>query len=498
MSITKASYSMVQGAPVNVLDYGADPTGASDSASAINAAIAAVKAAGYGNIIWFPVGKYRINSTIEAADLRGIRFVGAMGSINMNPTVANGADDSVLFWGGSTTNTEPMFYFARGHNNTFEHLCFQGYVGSDNAGGPKAAYGVWVDENHENYRFNDCKFFGFRIGIRVCSGWDYIAGTWNAGLARYSGFYSSAANAVGGFASDNGSYVNCSFGYNTIAGISIESAQALDMHSQKSLFIQNNNAFLIWACQGITIDSSTLLYSTSADIYVRPQASTGNIRIVNSHTEGPGTPGTTILLQTVGAGVDIGKGIVIQNAGGGDVDFECVGTLTIDNSILDVVKMSGGNNDLVIRNSTVSTLDKTVGSSAGNLLHLENVNVTTSVTNNWDNYARHVVMTSIIPGYPMLASIPLSVGSQTQYGAQAQIGGDLTSGYNGVSGVTVLAPNGNSAQICFGCYYDTTGTLKATTTAGGVMSLNSTGVQIRVFSGATVGTTPSLSAGTYT
>jgi len=39
MSLTKASYSMITGAPVNVLDYGADPTGTNDSTAAIQAAI---------------------------------------------------------------------------------------------------------------------------------------------------------------------------------------------------------------------------------------------------------------------------------------------------------------------------------------------------------------------------------------------------------------------------------------------------------------------------
>lgn len=39
MSLTKVSYSMTQGAPVNVLDFGADPTGTTDSTAAIQAAI---------------------------------------------------------------------------------------------------------------------------------------------------------------------------------------------------------------------------------------------------------------------------------------------------------------------------------------------------------------------------------------------------------------------------------------------------------------------------
>ena len=39
MALTKAHNRMITGAQVNVLDYGADPTGAVDSTSAIQAAI---------------------------------------------------------------------------------------------------------------------------------------------------------------------------------------------------------------------------------------------------------------------------------------------------------------------------------------------------------------------------------------------------------------------------------------------------------------------------
>lgn len=56
MSLTKVSYSMIEGAPVNVLDYGADPTGVADSTAAIQAAIDT------GNTVWIPEGTYSITS----------------------------------------------------------------------------------------------------------------------------------------------------------------------------------------------------------------------------------------------------------------------------------------------------------------------------------------------------------------------------------------------------------------------------------------------------
>ena len=68
MSLTKATYSMISGACVNVLDFGADPTGATDSTAAIALAIA------QGGCIWFPKGVYKCN--IELNGKEGIYLLG--------------------------------------------------------------------------------------------------------------------------------------------------------------------------------------------------------------------------------------------------------------------------------------------------------------------------------------------------------------------------------------------------------------------------------------
>ena len=62
MSLTKASYSMVSGAPLNVLDYGADPTGIVDSKPAIQLAVTAAYA--QERALYFPAGTYLMASTI--------------------------------------------------------------------------------------------------------------------------------------------------------------------------------------------------------------------------------------------------------------------------------------------------------------------------------------------------------------------------------------------------------------------------------------------------
>lgn len=76
MSLTKATYSMIEGAPINLLDYGADGTGAADSTAAIQAA---VNAATDGQWIDGSNGTYKIISEITCTEavfkLKNANFV---------------------------------------------------------------------------------------------------------------------------------------------------------------------------------------------------------------------------------------------------------------------------------------------------------------------------------------------------------------------------------------------------------------------------------------
>lgn len=83
MSLTKVSYSMINGAPANILDFGADPTGVNDSTSAMRSAIAASSA------VYIPEGIFKITDTIHI-DRNGVNVFGSgNGSvINFSPTVS--------------------------------------------------------------------------------------------------------------------------------------------------------------------------------------------------------------------------------------------------------------------------------------------------------------------------------------------------------------------------------------------------------------------------
>lgn len=115
MGLTKATYSMIDGASINVLDYGADPTGASDSYAAITAAFAAAgrsDVAPYIKPVYFPNGTYRINSPLLLEDT--YKFDGD------NATIFAGSGFTPLTVpaaGGGTQSMNYLIVFLRGDYN---------------------------------------------------------------------------------------------------------------------------------------------------------------------------------------------------------------------------------------------------------------------------------------------------------------------------------------------------------------------------------------------
>ena len=124
MSLTKVSYSLIRGAPVNVLDYGAIGNGIDDDTDAIKKAIAAAQSAAQaGNSgvfgpgvytgtapgIFFPSGVYRVASALTqdvAQALNYFWFTGESSIITLDP--------GVICFGGV------------GFNVKFEGLTFRG------------------------------------------------------------------------------------------------------------------------------------------------------------------------------------------------------------------------------------------------------------------------------------------------------------------------------------------------------------------------------------
>lgn len=93
MSLTKASYSMVNGAPVNVLDYGAKGDGVNDDAPAFQAAYDALIANGGGTLYVPPTSAgYKLNSSLNFTNgFFAVDMIGG-GSANLPNNPAGGDD----------------------------------------------------------------------------------------------------------------------------------------------------------------------------------------------------------------------------------------------------------------------------------------------------------------------------------------------------------------------------------------------------------------------
>lgn len=67
MSLTKVSYSMINGEVLNVLDFGADPSGSADSTAAFQAALDAANGVTNppGKAVFVPAGTYKISDTLN-------------------------------------------------------------------------------------------------------------------------------------------------------------------------------------------------------------------------------------------------------------------------------------------------------------------------------------------------------------------------------------------------------------------------------------------------
>jgi hypothetical protein len=121
MSLTKVTYSMISGANVNVLDFGADPTGVADSTSAIQAAINAL-----------PTASYAINTVIPGQLQMGSQsaLIFPKGLYRISDQLTFGAYTKILSEAGAiiyqTDNTKNILFSESIYQNEINGLTFVG------------------------------------------------------------------------------------------------------------------------------------------------------------------------------------------------------------------------------------------------------------------------------------------------------------------------------------------------------------------------------------
>lgn len=155
MSLTKASFSMINGIPVNVLDYGADPTGVADSTQELQDAVTAAVAA--GNSVYMPAGTYLVTDTITCpaktmiiGEHRSMSAIQNGTKINFQPTSLK-----------SLFSTGPTGSFKDGY--AFENLWIVGNSTTSTGDSFRAFDLIKVIKS----TFRNMRIDGFRTAFRV-------------------------------------------------------------------------------------------------------------------------------------------------------------------------------------------------------------------------------------------------------------------------------------------------------------------------------------------
>jgi hypothetical protein len=167
MALTKASFSMVTGAPANVLDFGAVGDGTTDCTSAIQAAINSI--ATDGGAVYFPPGEYVISSTLTISTY-GVSLVGASASALWNGGSNVAVNGSVIVKSAAMTTDAIQVV---GGKFVMQDLSLIGRSGN-------SGDGVYFKDSQSSVLLNVCVADiggnGIRIGTKTgsvgnCNGW---------------------------------------------------------------------------------------------------------------------------------------------------------------------------------------------------------------------------------------------------------------------------------------------------------------------------------------
>jgi hypothetical protein len=225
MSLTKVSYSMITGAPVNVLDFGAVGDGVVDDTQAIQDALDAVFA-NVGGTLRIPAGNYKIT-----ADL--VPQINPGGSSNppLNRffrIIGDGLDSTNILGGSGGFGLKIYGATPPVRNNAFVGVWLEGFtmVGS-------GLNGIGIDiYSMQRSQLSNVGARGYNYGLKVRSSWvnsitDRCRFENNNVGIKIPVFDTTTADANEGFNATNISGISCS--PNAKAGISVDYAGVLSI-----------------------------------------------------------------------------------------------------------------------------------------------------------------------------------------------------------------------------------------------------------------------------
>jgi polygalacturonase len=184
MALTKATYAMIQGAPVNALDYGVVGNGTTDDGPAIQLAVDAAAASGGSRKVSLPVGSFLFttavtlpsNIEIFGAGVSTILIGGAAGTI-FNAT----SKSNIVIRDIKTQNENAYILFTLCSNIRISNVYGQGLrtVGADFSQYAYLFNGC-IDvliENPTLDNYNNYLYFG-KSGTTPCTGYAVVRGGW--------------------------------------------------------------------------------------------------------------------------------------------------------------------------------------------------------------------------------------------------------------------------------------------------------------------------------
>ena len=151
MSLTKVSYSLITGASTNVLDFGADPTGATDSTAAFLAAKTVALAT--NKTIYIPAGTYK-GSIAVASGETNLAIIGE----NRETTIIEAKDNSTatisVHWTAYRTQIQSLTIKNTAALNNGTHYGIH-------------ALGSGSNNGASGLKIKDCVVSGYNINVRL-------------------------------------------------------------------------------------------------------------------------------------------------------------------------------------------------------------------------------------------------------------------------------------------------------------------------------------------
>ena len=287
MALTKASFSMITGAPANVLDFGAVGNGIANDTAAFNSAIAT------GKRVYVPEGTYLINVTINNKTV-----IYGDGSTISKIKPFNTAIAAMTYTALASTSTGFWTYHSEIHNLGFYSAAKVG-VGFTFGQTNPANY-VANDEFANQVDFYNCYFYGLDKGVQFPFG--------NIGTSFYScGF---AENKYGVYTLNNkyGSIMHAGnkyfyggeFSYNTCAFYCNNTADGFGGITFTNTIFEQNSLAAYFFSTGVPITAPKFDAT-----WFEANTTSGASISIDSWT------GSTLTTQSV-----VGGNTIFDNAGG--------------------------------------------------------------------------------------------------------------------------------------------------------------------------------------